>query len=64
MFKLSEMFGQRGGLDAFGWKAVKNIGIRTVIGRAFAETGTTSPLTMGSVAATHPSVSFPSTDNG
>ena len=32
MFKLSEMFGQRDGSDAFGRRAVKNIGIRTDIG--------------------------------
>ena len=42
MYKLSEMFGQRGGSDAFGRRAVKNIGIRTDIGQTFAETGTTS----------------------
>ena len=36
------MFGQRGGSDAFGRRAVKNIGIRTDIGQTFAETGTTS----------------------
>ena len=42
MFKLSEMLGQRGGSDAFGQRAVKNIGIRTDIGQTFAETGTTS----------------------
>ena len=42
MYKLSEMFGQRGGLDAFGRTAVQNIGIRTDIGQTFAETGTTS----------------------
>ena len=42
MFKLSEKFGQRGGSDAFGRRAVKNIGIRTDIGQTFAETGTTS----------------------
>ena len=41
MFKLSEMFGQGSGSDAFGRKAVKNIGIRTDIGQTFAETGTT-----------------------
>ena len=41
MFKLSEIFGQRGGSDAFGRRAVKNIGIRTDIGQTFAETGTT-----------------------
>ena len=40
MFKLLEMFGQRGGSDAFGRRAVKNIGIRTDIGQTFAETGT------------------------
>ena len=45
MFKLSEMFGQRSGSDAFGRKAVKNIGIRTDIGQTFAETGTTSQYT-------------------
>ena len=37
------MFGQRGGSDAIGRRAVKNIGIRTDIGQTFAETGTTSP---------------------
>ena len=42
MFKLSEMFGHRGGSDAFGRRVVKNIGIRTDIGHTFAETGTTS----------------------
>ena len=42
MFKLSEMFGQRGGSDAFGRRAVKNIGIRTDIGQTFAKTGTTN----------------------
>ena len=42
MFKLSEVFGQRGGSDAFGRRAVKNIGIRTDIGQTFAETGTTN----------------------
>ena len=42
MLKLSEMFGQRGGSDAFGRRAVKNIGIRTDIGQTFAETGTTN----------------------
>ena len=42
MFKLPEIFGQRGGSDAFGRRAVKNIGIRTDIGQTFAETGTTS----------------------
>ena len=42
MYKLSEMFGQRGGSDAFGRRAVKNIGIRTDIGQTFAESGTTS----------------------
>ena len=36
------MFGQRGGSDAFGRRAVKNIGIRTDNGQTFAETGTTS----------------------
>ena len=35
------MFGQRGGSDAFGRRAVKNIGIRTDIGQTFAETDTT-----------------------
>ena len=44
MFKLSELFGQRGGSYAFGRRAVKNIGIRTDIGQTFAETGTTSPV--------------------
>ena len=42
MFKPSEMFGQRGGSDAFGRIAVKNIGIWTGIGQIFAETGTTN----------------------
>ena len=44
MYKLSEMFGQRGGWDAFfGRRAVKkNIGIRTDIGQTFAENGTAS----------------------
>ena len=42
MFKLSEIFGQSSGSDAFGRRAVKNIGIRTDIGQTFAETGTTS----------------------
>ena len=42
MYKLSEMFGQRGGSDAFGRRAVKSIGIRTDIGQTFAETGTTN----------------------
>ena len=42
MFKHSEIFGQRGGSDAFGRRAVKNIGIRTDIGQTFAETGTTT----------------------
>ena len=28
MYELSEMFGHRGGSDAFGRRAVKNIGIR------------------------------------
>ena len=46
MYKLSEMFGQMGGSDAFGWRAVKNIGIRTDIGQTFAETGTTSILSL------------------
>ena len=36
------MFGQSGGSDAFGRRAVKNIGIRTDIGQTFAETGATS----------------------
>ena len=44
MFKLSEMFGQRGGWDAFGRRAVKNIGIRTDIGQTFTETGTTDSV--------------------
>ena len=42
MYKLSEMFGQRDGSDAFGRRAIKNIGIRTDIGQTFAETGTTN----------------------
>ena len=42
MFQLSEMFGQWGGPDAFGQRAVKNIRIRTDIGQTFAETGTTN----------------------
>ena len=42
MFKLSKMFGRRGGSDAFGRRAVKNMGIRRDIGQTFAETGTTS----------------------
>ena len=45
MSKLSEIFGQRGGSDAFGRRAVKNIGIRTDIGQTFAETGTTTKYT-------------------
>ena len=48
MHKLSEMFGHRGGSessDAFGRRAVKNIGIRTDIEQTFAETGTTSTYT-------------------
>ena len=43
MLKLSEMFGQRGGSDVFGRRAVKNIGIRTEIGHTFAETAGTYP---------------------
>ena len=41
MYKLSEMFEQRGGSDAFGRRVVKNIGFPTDIGETFAETGTT-----------------------
>ena len=41
MFKLSEVFGQRSGSDAFGRRAVKNIGTWKDIGQTFAETGTT-----------------------
>ena len=36
------MFGQSGVSDAFGRRAVKNIGIRTDIRQTFAETGTTT----------------------
>ena len=54
MFKLSEMFGQCGGSDAFGRRDVQNIGIRTDIGQTFAETGTTSGHTAQNDAPADP----------
>ena len=50
MFKLLEMFGQRGGSDAFGQRAVKNIGVRKDIGQTFAKTGTTNYKSMGEIS--------------
>ena len=48
-FKLSDIFGQRDGSDAFGRRTVQNIGRWTDIRQIFSEIGTTSSKPLSSV---------------